>query len=56
VHGVLIYCADYHCSHFAAGDSDRWPDKERWSDIEPRFVSSACNGRDAEVRPGFKLK
>ncbi|UPK31745.1 hypothetical protein IVB18_25775 [Bradyrhizobium sp. 186] len=53
VHGVLIYCADYHCSHFAALSADRWPDEARLSDIEPRFVCSACGGRGADVRPDF---
>ena len=25
VRGVLIYCADYHCSHSVALSADRWP-------------------------------
>jgi hypothetical protein len=36
VRGVLVYCADYHCSHSMAMNSDRWPDDVRLSDVEPR--------------------
>ncbi len=25
VHGVLIYCADYKCSHWTTISGDRWP-------------------------------
>ena len=25
VRGLLIYCADYRCSHFAATSGDVWP-------------------------------
>jgi hypothetical protein len=49
--GVLIYCADYHCSHSVALSADRWPDELRLSDLEPRFVCRACGG--AEIRPDF---
>jgi hypothetical protein len=31
VRGVLIYCADYHCSHSVALSADRWPDEVRLS-------------------------
>jgi hypothetical protein len=49
--GVLVYCADYRCSHSVALSADGWPDQMRLSDIEPRFV---CAGRlGAEVRPDF---
>jgi hypothetical protein len=41
VRGVLIYCADYHCSHSVALSADRWPDEVRPSDIEPRFTCTA---------------
>jgi hypothetical protein len=40
--GILIYCADYRCSHSVAMSADHWPDDVRLSDIEPRFVCSAC--------------
>jgi hypothetical protein len=38
VRGLLIYCADYHCSHSIALSEDRWPDDVSLSDLEPRFV------------------
>jgi hypothetical protein len=53
VRGVLIYCADYQCSHSIAMDADRWPDDLRLSDIEPSFICSACGLRGADVRPEF---
>ena len=51
VRGVLIYCADYHCSHSIAISADQWPDDVRLSDIESRFVCSAYGKREANVRP-----
>jgi hypothetical protein len=24
VRGILVYCADYHCSHSTAINADRW--------------------------------
>jgi hypothetical protein len=53
VRGVLIYCADYKCSHSIAMPADRWGDDVRLSDIEPRFVCTACGRRGADVRPNF---
>src|SRR5258708_6936534 len=35
VRGLLIYCADFHCSHSIAISADRWPDHVRLSDLEP---------------------
>jgi hypothetical protein len=32
VHGVLIYCADYKCSHSTAISADRWPGDVRLSE------------------------
>jgi hypothetical protein len=52
VRGVLVYCADYHCSHSIAISADRWPDDLRLSDIEPRFVCRACGKRGAILRGG----
>lgn len=42
VRGVLIYCADYRCSHSLAIRADRCPDDLRLSDIEDRFTCTAC--------------
>jgi GT2 family glycosyltransferase len=53
VRGLLVYCSDYHCSHYIALSGDRWPDDVRLSDLEPRFVCSACGRRGADVRPDF---
>jgi hypothetical protein len=33
VRGLLIYCSDYHCSHWTAISGDRWPDDVRLSDL-----------------------
>jgi hypothetical protein len=53
VHGVLIYCSDYKCSHSVAVMADQWPDAMRLSDIEPRFTCKACGKRGADVRPDW---
>jgi hypothetical protein len=42
---VLVYCADYRCGHSMAMNADHWPDDLRLSDIEPRFVCTACGKR-----------
>ena len=54
VRGVLIYCADYRCSHSIAISGDAWPDDARLSDIEARFVCRACGKPGAEVRPDWQ--
>ena len=48
---ILVYCADYRCSHSIAISADSWPDNLRLSDIEHRFVYEACGKRGADVRP-----
>ena len=53
VRGILVYCADYYCSHSMTLSADRWPDELRLSDIKPRFVCKACGRRGADVRPDF---
>jgi hypothetical protein len=40
--GVLVYCADYQCSHSIAISADQWPDDLRLSHIEHRFVCEVC--------------
>jgi hypothetical protein len=42
--GILVYCADYRCSHSMTMSADQWPDEVRLSDIEPRFICKACAG------------
>ena len=53
VRGLLVYCADYRCSHSIAISADQWPDDLRLSDIEDRFTCTACGKRGADVRPDF---
>ena len=53
VRGVLIYCSDRHCSHHIAAGADPWPDHVRLSDLEPRFVCTACGRRGVDIRPDF---
>jgi hypothetical protein len=48
--GVLVYCADYRCSHSTAISADQWQDHLRLSDIEPRFTCQACGHRGADER------
>jgi hypothetical protein len=47
VRGVLIYCADYRCSHHVAINSDRWPDDERLVRLVPL-------GNEVERRLGLR--
>jgi hypothetical protein len=52
--GIMVYCADYRCSHSVALSADHWPDHVRLSDIEPPFVCRACGKRGADVRLHFQ--
>ena len=45
VRGLLVYFSNYLCSHSIAIGGDRWPDDVRLSDLEPRFLCSACGKR-----------
>ena len=53
---LLIYCADYKCSHSIRISTDRWPDDVRLSDLEDRFtwhgVRRARRRRQARLRLG----
>jgi hypothetical protein len=53
VHGILIYCSDYHCSHYIAISGYKWAADVRLSDLEPLFVCKACGRRGADIRPNF---
>jgi hypothetical protein len=53
VRGILVYCSDYRCSHSIAISGDHWPDGMRLSDLEARFVCSACGKCGADARPDF---
>ena len=50
---VLIYCADYKCSHSIEMHAGQWTDDVRVSDIEDQFVCTACGKRGADIRPDF---
>jgi hypothetical protein len=52
--GVMVYCADYRCSHLVKLNADRWHDQVRLSDIEGRFVCKSCGRRGADVRPDWQ--
>jgi hypothetical protein len=41
VGGVLVYWADYRCSHSIAIRGDGWP-RRASGPIEPRFVRRVC--------------
>ena len=56
VRGILVYCADFRCSHSVALSGGPWPDDGRLSDIEAQFVCNACGKRGADVRPDFNSK
>jgi hypothetical protein len=53
VREILIYCADYKCTHHITMSADRWPDHVRLSDIERNFICSTCGKRGADIRPKF---
>jgi len=53
VHGMVVYCQDYKCSHSQSLNGDRWPDDLKLSDIGPQLVCKACGKRGADVRPDF---
>jgi len=53
IHDVLIYRADYRCSHSISMSAEQSPDHVRLSDIEARFIYTACGKRGADVRPKF---
>jgi hypothetical protein len=42
VRGLLIYCADYQCSHWITVNADHWPDDMRLSDLEDKFTCTVC--------------
>jgi transposase-like protein len=50
IRDVLVYCADYKCSHSIEMNADRRPDHVRLSDVADRFVCTACGKRWADER------
>jgi hypothetical protein len=59
VRGFLIYCSDYHCSHWTAINGDRRPDDIRLSDLEAAVfcdqIFDGCVGR-CNCGHSFKIK
>jgi hypothetical protein len=51
VRGLLIYCADYKCSHWIRISADQWFDDVRLSDLEDKFICTVCGRHGADVRP-----
>jgi hypothetical protein len=54
--GVLVFCADYRCSHSTKLNADRWPGHVRLSDLEPLFTCTACGHKGADIRPDFATR
>ena len=54
VRGLLVFYADYQCSHSIAISGDPWPDDLRLSDIEERFICRACGRRGARRAAGLQ--
>ena len=51
---LIVYCGDYKCAHSVVVSSERWPDRVRLSDLEPKFTCQVCGHRGADVRPLFE--
>jgi len=56
IRGVLVYCSNFHCSHWIAISGDRWADHIGLSDLEPGFVCRVCGTKGANLRPNFHWK
>ncbi|WP_271619128.1 hypothetical protein [Bradyrhizobium sp. CCBAU 51745] len=55
VRDLIVFCLDYRCSHnvkLAAVYVDRWPNELRISQLEPRFVCTACGMRGSCIVAG----
>ena len=46
---LIIYCGDYSCAYSVIINVERWPDRVRLSDLEPKFVCGACGHRGADI-------
>ena len=51
---LIVYCADFKCSHSVIITSELGPDHVRLSDLEPKFTCKACGRRGGDVRPLFE--
>ncbi|WLA68568.1 hypothetical protein [Bradyrhizobium diazoefficiens] len=55
VRDLIVFCQDYRCSHnvkLATEYVDRWSDEIRISQLEPRFVCTACGMRGSNIVAG----
>ena len=52
VRGILVYCADYHCSHLVPMSGDGWPDNVRLSDLELAIATLQSTTPDLILRLG----
>ena len=50
VPGLLVYCADYRCSHSIAINGDCWPDDVRLSDIELATIQRGVTKKTGKAR------
>ena len=53
IRGLIVYCADYRCSHSIAISGDSWPDDVRLSTSKIGSSARASGKRGADVRPDF---
>ena len=48
---LIVCCGDYSCAHSVIINAERWPDRVRLSDLEPKFTCAARGHRGADIRP-----
>jgi hypothetical protein len=53
VRGLLVYCADYCCSHSVAISGDGWPMMSGCPISSRGLCAKACGKRGADMRPDF---
>jgi len=51
---LIVCCGDYSCAHSVIINAERWPDRVRLSDLEPKFTCAARGHRGADIRPLFE--
>ena len=39
---LIVYCADYKCTHRVTIDANQWANSVRLSDLEPKFTCQAA--------------
>jgi len=52
--GILVYCADYRCSHSIEMAAEHWADDVRLSDLNRGLFARLGGKRGADVRPHFE--